>query len=108
LARKGKNLSQDQIKMRILAYLYNRGEAGANNYTIQQKANIPSQEGKRFREFLDELCMMKCIEKFEEETGGAARIKYRITQDGRKTVDAYRGTPFLPKIFGILLMVLLQ
>jgi hypothetical protein len=98
LARKGKNLSQEQIKMRILAYLYNKGKGGASNYTIQHKANLPSQEGKRFREFLEDLCILKLLEKFEEETGGAARIKYRITQDGRKTIDGYRGYPV--PIFG--------
>ena len=46
----------DSILSRILAYLYNKGEDGANSYTIQRKANIPSsQEYNRFKGFLDYL-----------------------------------------------------
>ena len=56
LAKKKPHLSQEQIKIRILAYLYNKGEDGANSYTIQRKANIPSsQEYNRFKGFLDYL-----------------------------------------------------
>ena len=34
-------LSQEQVKIRILAYLYNKGKDGANSYTIQRKATFP-------------------------------------------------------------------
>ena len=101
MAKKEKNLSQEQIKMRILGYLYNRGIAGANAYTIQHRANIPSQEHNRFKGFLEELCIMECLESYEEETGGdQVRINYRITQTGRTVVDDYRRSSHLSKIFG--------
>jgi hypothetical protein len=45
VAKKEKNLSQEQMKIRILAFLYTKGNDGANAYTIQHKANIPSSLG---------------------------------------------------------------
>jgi len=101
LARKRKNLSQEQIKIRILAYLYNRG-TGANAYVIQHKANIPSQDGIRFKGFLEELCLSLCLEPKEEETGGEidkVRIIYLITQKGRTIVEQYRHS-LIPTVFG--------
>ena len=101
MANKEKNLSQEQIKMRILGYLYNKGRVGANGYTIQHRANIPSQEFNRFKGFLEDLCILVCLEKYEEETGGdKVRINYRITQTGRIAVDDYRRSSHLSKIFG--------
>ncbi|MGC1134805.1 MAG: hypothetical protein WA941_18400 [Nitrososphaeraceae archaeon] len=101
MAKKEKNLSQEQIKMRILGYLYNRGKSGANSYTIQHRANIPSQEHNRFKGFLEELCTLNCLESYEEETGGEqVRINYRITPTGRTVVDDYRQSSHLSKIFG--------
>jgi hypothetical protein len=91
LAKKEGNLSQEQIKIRILAYLYNRGDIGSNAYTIQHRANIPSQEFNRFRGFLEDLCVLSLLAKYEEETGGdKVRVNYKITQKGRDTVDRYR------------------
>jgi hypothetical protein len=84
-------LSEIQIKIRILAYLYNKGEIGANAYVIQHRANIPLQEYKRFRGFLDELCELSLLDKYEEETRGEkARTIYKITESGRTTVDTCR------------------
>ena len=87
-----KSLSQAQVKIRILAYLYNKGSQGANSYTIQQKANIPSsQESNRFKGFLEDLCVLSRLEKYEVETGGQSiRTFYRITDKGRQTIDAIR------------------
>jgi hypothetical protein len=100
LAKKERNLSQEQIKIRILAYLYNKGSMGANAYVIQHRANIPSQEHNRFRGFLEELCTLSCLEKYEEETTGEKpRINYRITEDGRTAVEHYKN-PQLQSIMG--------
>ena len=62
MAKRKEHLSQAQIKIRILAYLYNR-KNGANSYTIQHKANIPSQEYSRFKRFLDDLSELNCLKK---------------------------------------------
>lgn len=88
--------------IRILAYLYNKGEIGTNAYAIQHRANIPLQEYNRFRGFLEDLCSKSCLEKYEEETRGEkGRINYRITDIGRKTVDGYRDQRFkFQQIFG--------
>jgi hypothetical protein len=100
LAKKQRNLSQEQIKICVLAYLYNRGEVGANAYAIQHRSNIPSQEHNRFRGFLEELCILYCLEKYEEETGGEkGRINYKITQKGRIVVDQYRNS-LIQSVFG--------
>jgi hypothetical protein len=91
LAKKKSHLSPIQIKIRILAFLYPR-EDGANSYTIQRKANIPSsQESNRFKGFLDDLCALACLEKKAVETGGdIQRINYIITKKGKDTVDLIR------------------
>ena len=91
MAKKKPHLSPIQIKIRILAFLYPR-EDGANSYTIQRKANIPSsQESNRFKGFLDDLCALACLEKKIVETGGdIQRINYIITKKGRDTVDLIR------------------
>lgn len=100
MAKRKEHLSQAQVKIRILAYLYNKGSQGANSYTIQQKANIPSsQESNRFKGFLEELCTLSQLEKYEVETGGKSiRIYYRITNKGRQTIDVIRN----PLLVGIL------
>ena len=101
MAKKKPHLSQEQIKIRILAFLYNKGEDGANSYTIQRKANIPSsQEYNRFKGFLNELCILSCLKRKEEETGGQTlRVFYIITEKGKKTVEAVRN-PLLESIIG--------
>ena len=100
MARRQKpNLSQGEIKIRILGYLYNRGEIGANAYTIEQRANIPSQESNRFKGFLEELYSKQLITKYEVEIGrDKTRTYYKITQKGKDTVDIYRRS-LMPDIF---------
>jgi predicted transcriptional regulator len=95
-------MSQGQIKVHILACVYNRGEVGANAYTIEHKANIPGQEYNRLRGFLDELCSLSLLSKYEQETGGekvGSRTYYRITQEGKDFVDSYRKS-HMSRIFG--------
>jgi predicted transcriptional regulator len=86
--------------------LYNKGNIdsnaniGANAYTIQHKANIPSQESNRFKGFLQDLCNKNCLQIYNEETGGEkVIIKYRITQKGKDVVHQYRKS-FIHEIFG--------
>lgn len=72
-------LSQEQVKIRILAYLYNKGKDGANSYTIQRKATFPhlknTADSKIFR-----WIMRFILLKEKEETGGqTVRIYYTIT-----------------------------
>lgn len=99
LANKRENLNQGEIKIRILAYLYNRNTS-VNAYTIQHKANIPLQEFSRLRGFLEDLCEKTLLERIEEETSGnKPRTNYIITDKGRTTVDVYRNSN-LQDIFG--------
>ena len=101
MAKKEKNLSQEQIKIRILAFLFNYDEEkkSVNANTIQHKANIRLQEYSRLRDFLEELCILKCLGKHEVETAGSKpRINYFITEQGKKIVTVYRES--LQSIFG--------
>jgi DNA-binding PadR family transcriptional regulator len=92
LARKEGNRSQEQIKIRVLAYLYNK-QIGVNSYVIQHKIKIGKQDNNRFRGFLEDLCSKSCLEKDEEETRGEKpRIIYKITQKGRTVVEQYRNS----------------
>ena len=91
MAKKERSLSQEQIKIRILAYLYNKGEIGANSYAIQHRAHIPLQEFNRFRGFLEDLCTKSCLKKYEVETkGDKSRINYIITSKGKDVINRYR------------------
>ena len=63
-------LTEDRVKIRDMAYLFNKGEIGANAYVIQHRANLPVQDYHRFREFLEDLCTKGLLDKYEEETGG--------------------------------------
>jgi hypothetical protein len=95
-------LTEGGVKIRILAYLFNKGEIGANAYVIQHRANIPMQEYTRLRGFLEDLCQLGLLSKREEETGGKEgkpRAIYIITESGRATVNTYRLAQ-LPKLFG--------
>ena len=101
MAKRKEHLSQEYVKIRILAYLYNR-PLGANSYTIQHRASIPLQEFNRFRGFLEDLCQLDCLKKQEEETGGSKiRINYIITKKGKDIVNKYRD-PFIQEIFGTI------
>lgn len=73
--------------MHILIFLYRKGQSGANANVIKHKANIPSQDHSRLREFLEELCSKSFLDKYLEETSGEKeRINYRITENGRTLV----------------------
>jgi hypothetical protein len=101
LAKRKEHLSQEYVKIRILAYLYNR-PLGANSYTIQHRASIPLQEFNRFRGFLEDLCQLDCLKKQEEETSSSKRrINYIITEKGKDIVNKYRD-PFIQEIFGTI------
>lgn len=83
-----------------MAYLFNKGEIGANAYVIQHRANIPLQEYNRFRGFLEDLCKKSLLDKYEEETGGTKpRTNYKITEKGRKIVDTCR-LSYMQELFG--------
>lgn len=99
MVKKRENLTQDLIKIRILAYLYNK-ENPTNAYTIQQRSLIPSQESNRFKGFLEDLYNLGNLEKIEEESGGEkSRTSYKITRKGKDTVERYRD-PLIQQLFG--------
>ena len=101
MAKRKEHLSQEYVKIRILAYLYNK-PLGANSYTIQHRASIPLQEFNRFRGFLEDLYQLDCLNKQEEETGGSkTRINYIITEKGKDIVNKYRD-PSIQEIFGTI------
>lgn len=62
-------LSQEQVKIRILAYLYNKGKDGANSYTIQRKATFPHLKNTADSKILDELCDLSCLKKKKKLEG---------------------------------------
>ena len=89
-----------------MAYLYTKDTKenyGAYSYTIQRKAGITSsQESNRFKRFLDELCELSCLTTILEETGGErSRIKYVITEKGKKTIDLIRN-PLIQGLIGAI------
>jgi predicted transcriptional regulator len=88
LARQ-KNLSQEQIKIRILSYLYNK-EDGANQHTIQFHA-VPghTQEANRFRKLLDDLCSLDRIVSIDMSHVTKGRVIYKITDKGKKSYRDY-------------------
>jgi hypothetical protein len=98
--RKGRNLSQGDIKIRILSYLYNKGGDGANAYSIQSHCVPTSQEANRFKHFLDDLCDLERIEKKDRSDLRKGLITYNITQKGRETVQILRN-PLIKDILGL-------
>jgi hypothetical protein len=98
--RKGKNLSQGDIKIRILSYLFNKGQDGANAYNIQSHCVKTSQDANRFKHFLDELCLIERIEKKDRSDLHKGLITYNITQRGRDTIQALR-QPLIKDFLGI-------
>jgi hypothetical protein len=77
-----KNLSQEQIKVRILSYLYHK-EEGANQHTIQFHA-VPghTQEANRFKKLLDDLCQLERLMPIDMSHVTKGRIIYKITEKG--------------------------
>jgi hypothetical protein len=105
LGKHKEHLSAEQIKLRIMAYLVRIGAssqaAGANSYTIQHKANIPSQEFSRFRGFLDELCKLGCVRETSVDTStNTKRSIYFIEQKGAQIVQQYRQAISVQTLFG--------
>jgi hypothetical protein len=90
---KPRNLSQEQIKIRILSFLYSKRE-GANAHHIQFRGvsgrTRHTQEASRFKTLLDELCDLKCIERVPMDHVAIGRVIYKITDKGRGTVQRLR------------------
>jgi hypothetical protein len=74
---KERNLSRQEIKIRILSYLYNKDE-GSNAHTIQFHA-IPShtQEASRFKRLLEALCELDRVQKADMSHVTKGRVIYR-------------------------------
>jgi DNA-binding PadR family transcriptional regulator len=82
-----RNLSQEQIKIRILSYLYHKQE-GANAHSIQfHGISGHTQEAGRFKILLEELCELECIDKVPMDHVTAGRVIYAITDKGRGTIQ---------------------
>jgi hypothetical protein len=82
-----RNLSQEQVKIRILSYLYHKQE-GTNAHTIQFEGILGrTLEANRFKILLEELCEIKCIEKVPMDHVTAGRSIYKITDKGRGTIQ---------------------
>jgi hypothetical protein len=97
---KPRNLSQEQIKIRILSYLYNKRK-GANAHNIQfHGISKRTQEAGRFKKLLDELCDLNCIEKVPMDHVAVGRVIYVITDKGRGTVQKLRDQ-FILDILGL-------
>jgi hypothetical protein len=96
-----RNLSQEQIKIRILSYLYSQGTIGANAHTIQfDGIGKPTQEATRFKILLQELRDVGCIEEVPMDHVAIGRVIYIITQKGRDTVQKLRDQ-FILDILGL-------
>jgi predicted transcriptional regulator len=104
VGKRAKYLSEEQVKLRVMAYLFSQGEIGANSYTIQHKANIPVQESNRFRHFLEDLYDKKCISISKMDTANPDPDKrrpiYKIDDKGRKIIEEYRRSTFIQEVFG--------
>lgn len=97
-----KNLSQEQIKIWILSYLYHQDE-GANQHTIQFRAlRGRTQEASRFKKLLEELCVLDRIQQKQVDTGKVAegRTIYKITDKGRRTIESIRD-PIIKDFLGL-------
>ena len=88
--QKGRNLSHVEIKIRVLCYLCNKGEDGANAYNIQSHCVPTSQEASRFKHLLDDLYALGRIDRRDRSDLRKGLITYNITDRGRETVEALR------------------
>lgn len=85
------NLSQEQIKIRILSFLYNKGDKGANAHAIQfHGISKRTQEASRFKILLQELRDVGCINEVPMDNVAVGRVIYIITQKGSDTVQKLR------------------
>jgi predicted transcriptional regulator len=92
------SLSQPEIKINILCYLYNKGENGANAYKIQSCVHT-HQDSTRFKRLLEELCQKGRLEQKDRSYLHKGLITYNITQKGRETVQMLRN-PLVRDIIG--------
>jgi predicted transcriptional regulator len=87
---KERNLSHQEIKIRILSYLYSK-EDGANAHTIQFHAILGhTQEASRFKLLLEELCDLDRVQKVDMSHVTKGRVIYKITDKGRQTIERLR------------------
>jgi hypothetical protein len=100
LARQ-RNLSQQDIKIRILSYLYNK-EEGSNAHNIQFHA-VPghTQEASRFKVLLEELCNLERIQEVDMSHVTKGRVIYKITDKGRQTIIHLRN-PLIKEFLGLV------
>jgi predicted transcriptional regulator len=98
---KRRNLSQEQISIRILSYLYYK-EEGANAHNIQFHgiSGRHTQEANRFKKILDEMCDKECIQKVNMSHVTAGRLIYKITDKGRNTIQSLRN-PLIKDLLGL-------
>jgi predicted transcriptional regulator len=84
-----KYYSTEQIKIRILVYLYHQNE-GANKNNIQERAirGRHTQEGNRFRKILEDQCEIGTIEQVDMSHVTQGRVIYKITDKGRKIIES--------------------
>jgi hypothetical protein len=99
LARQ-KYYSTEQIKIRILVYLYHQDE-GANKNNIQERAirGRHTQEGSRVRKILEDQCTIGTIEQIDMSHVTQGRVIYKITDKGRKIIESLR-EPHVKEFFG--------
>jgi hypothetical protein len=88
--QKGRNLSQTEIKIRILCYPFNRGDDGANAYNIQSHCVPTVQDTSRFERLLDDLYSLGRIDRRDRSDLHKGLITYNITPKGRETVQVPR------------------
>jgi hypothetical protein len=95
-----RNLSQQEIKIRILSYLYNKKE-GRNAHDIQFHA-VPghTQETSRFKKLLEELCALESIQELDMSHVSKGRVIYIITDKGKKTIESLRD-PLIRDFLGL-------
>jgi hypothetical protein len=91
--RKGKNLGQGVIKMCILGSLSKKPDGMTNANKILNE--LPrTQSPDRLRFFLDELCVLGCIEKIDMSSVHEGLINYKIKEKGLRTLAKYQSTEF--------------
>jgi hypothetical protein len=96
-----KNFSQEQIKVMIMSYMYNKDE-GANAHTIQFYGIAGrTVEGSRFKKILVELCQLEIMNTIDMSHVAQGRVIYKITEKGRNTIEAIRN-PLIKSVLGFM------
>ena len=84
----------------MLSYLYYKSE-GTNQHKIQfHGLSGHTQEAKRFRKPLEEMCDIGCIEALSMDHVTEGRIIYRITAKGKDTTQMIRD-PLIKNFLGL-------